>query len=56
MNGDLSKFEQESTKTPIWLPVVGVVFFFAFVVFGVMCQGEAPPPPDGGAITHGQSE
>jgi hypothetical protein len=48
MSAELSKFEVESTKTPIWLPILGVIVFFVVVVLGVMCPGEPPIAPDGG--------
>lgn len=46
---ELSKFEVESTKTPIWIPIAGVILFFVVVVLAVMCPGEAPQLGDGGA-------
>jgi len=55
MSGDLSKFEVESTKTPIWLPVAGVVLFFVVAVLAVMCPGEPLALGDGGTRTE-QSE
>ncbi len=51
MSGELSKFEVESTKTPIWLPIVGVIIFFVVVVLAVMCPGEAPQIGDAGATS-----
>lgn len=49
MSGDLSKFEVESTKTPVWLPIIGVIIFFCVVVLAMMCPGEPPAYGDGGA-------
>jgi hypothetical protein len=42
MDQDLTKFEQESTKTPIWLPIAGVALFFVVVMLAVTCPGRAP--------------
>lgn len=50
MDQELSKFEQEATKTPIWLPIIGVVVFFFVVVLAVLFPGAAPSIPDGGAV------
>ena len=55
MSGELSKFEVESTKTPVWLPIFGVVVFFVVVVIGVMCPGADPMAVDGGT-QEGQTE
>lgn len=51
MSGELSKFEVESTKTPIWLPIVGVIAFFVVVIIAVMCPGDPPRIGDGGAAS-----
>lgn len=56
MSGDLSKFEVDSTKTPVWLPIMGVVIFFVVVVLAVMCPGEAPTIGDGGTAQSGQTQ
>ncbi len=50
MNQELTKFEQESTKPPVWLPITGVIVFFIIVILGVMCTGDAPEIPDGGQV------
>lgn len=55
MDQELTKFEQESTKAPIWLPILGVILFFMVMILAVMCPGEAPSIPDGGAVQQ-QSE
>jgi len=55
MDQELTKFEQEATKAPIWLPIIGVIIFFVVVILSVMCPGEAPIVPDGGAAQQ-QSE
>lgn len=49
MDQELTKFEQEATKAPIWLPIIGVIIFFVVMILAVMCPGEAPTLPDGGA-------
>ena len=49
MDQDLSKFEQEATKAPIWLPIIGVIIFFIVMILAVICPGEAPEVPDAGA-------
>ena len=54
MDQELTKFEQEATKAPIWLPIIGVILFFIVVIIAVTCPGEAPEVPDGG--TQQQSE
>ena len=48
MDQQLTKFEQESTKAPIYLPIGGVVVFFILLFLAVMCPGEAPEVADGG--------
>jgi hypothetical protein len=55
MDQELTKFEQEATKAPIWLPIIGVIIFFMVMILAVMCPGEAPSLPDGGAAQQ-QSE
>jgi hypothetical protein len=50
MDQELTKFEQESTKAPIWLPILGVVMFFFVVILAVLCPGEPPPIADGGQV------
>jgi hypothetical protein len=55
MDQELTKFEQESTKAPIWLPIVGVAMFLLVLVVAVMCPGEPPAIGDGGT-TQQQSE
>ena len=49
MDQELTKFEQESTKAPIYLPIFGVIIFFVVMILAVMCPGEPPAIPDGGA-------
>lgn len=48
MSQELTKFEQEATKAPIWLPIGGVILFFIVMILAVVCPGEAPTVPDGG--------
>ena len=55
MSQELSKFEQEATKPPIWLPIAGVIAFFVVVLLAVLCPGEAPINPDGGQQQQQQS-
>ncbi len=55
MDQELSKFEQEATKTPIWLPITGVLVFFLVVLIAVLFPGSPPDIPDGGEI-QSQSE
>ncbi len=55
MDQELSKFEQEATKTPIWLPIIGVLVFFLVVMLAVLFPGAPPDLPDGAAI-QSQSE
>ncbi len=50
MDQQLTNFEQESTKSPIWLPIFGVIVFFVVVLIGVICPGAPPDIPDGGEI------
>lgn len=56
MDQDLTKFEQESAKAPIWLPIAGVILFFIVIIMAVICPGEAPSVPDGGAAQEESSE
>jgi hypothetical protein len=56
MDQELSKFEQESTKTPVWLPIMGVVVFFLVVVLAVLFPGSSPTVPDGGHAEQAASE
>ena len=42
MDQELTKFEQESTKPPIWLPIVGVILFFIMMTLAVTCTGSPP--------------
>lgn len=56
MDQQLTKFEQESTKAPVWLPILGVIGFFVVVIIAVLCPGEAPQIPDGGQVQQQQSE
>ena len=55
MSQELTKFEQEATKAPIWLPIAGVILFFIVMGIAVMCPGEAPIVPDSGQVQR-QSE
>ena len=48
MDQQLTNFEQESTKAPIWLPIFGVIVFFLVVLLAVICPGAPPEIPDGG--------
>ena len=56
MDQNLSKFEQEATKTPVWLPIVGVAVFFFVVLLAVLFPGEAPIVPDSGQAQQTQGE
>ncbi len=48
MKQDLTKFEEESTKSPILLPIIGVVVFLLVGIMATVCTGKKPAPPDDG--------
>ncbi len=56
MSGDLSKFEMESTKTPVWVPIAGVIAFLFVVVLAFIFPGEAPTIEEGEQAHESQSE
>jgi hypothetical protein len=51
-----SDFERDATRTPLWLPVLGVIAFLLVVVVAVMCPGRSASVADAGATRSGQGE
>jgi hypothetical protein len=44
-----SRFERDSTKAPLWLPIVGVLLFVAIALVAVLRPDARPPARRPGA-------